>query len=188
MPGTDADPRRPRFRSAPPPSVRGQAAAMGVLLVVMGLLLAARAWWLRQPPAQTPVVIEVRGDIPQPGFYPLTPPARARDALRAAGVEGDGFVDAALEPGTRLVVEGGAWRAEPMAERLVFGLPIDVNTASVDALEAIPGVGPARAAAIVVDRTENGDFRSLDDLDRVRGIGPATVDALRPYATVGEGP
>ena len=45
--------------------------------------------------------------------------------------------------------------------------------------EQLPGVGPATAAAIVAERERNGPFASVDELDRVRGIGPAKLEALR---------
>jgi len=62
--------------------------------------------------------------------------------------------------------------------------PIDVNRADLDALQALPGIGPAIAERILVARREQ-PFTSVDDLVRVSGIGPATVERLRPYATVG---
>jgi len=52
---------------------------------------------------------------------------------------------------------------------------VNVNTAAPSALEALPGIGPAKAAAIIADREANGPFASCSDLQRVRGIGPATV-------------
>jgi len=63
---------------------------------------------------------------------------------------------------------------------------VDVNGASVEELQALPGVGPALAERIVVARREQM-FTSLDDLERVRGIGPATVERLRPFAVAGRG-
>lgn len=62
--------------------------------------------------------------------------------------------------------------------------PIDLNRATVLEFEALPGVGPATAAAIVGDRDQNGPFASIDDLDRVPGIGPAKLAALRDLVTV----
>jgi competence ComEA-like helix-hairpin-helix protein len=62
--------------------------------------------------------------------------------------------------------------------------PTNINTASAGELESLPGVGPALAARIVAARREQM-FSSLDDLTRVRGVGPATVERLRPFATVG---
>lgn len=55
---------------------------------------------------------------------------------------------------------------------------IDVNTASADALTALPGIGPTKAEAIVVDREKNGPYSSCQDLTRVTGIGSATVTAI----------
>lgn len=59
---------------------------------------------------------------------------------------------------------------------------ININTASVEELQLLPGIGPSRAAAIIADRQANGPFRSIDDLERVRGIGPGIVNGLREFA------
>lgn len=56
---------------------------------------------------------------------------------------------------------------------------VDVNTATADQLDALPGIGPSTAAAIVARRDEIGRFVGYDDLLSVPGIGPAKVDALR---------
>lgn len=58
---------------------------------------------------------------------------------------------------------------------------INVNTASVEELQALPGIGEARARAIVATRQERGGFESVDQLVEVRGIGPANLERLRPY-------
>jgi competence protein ComEA len=63
---------------------------------------------------------------------------------------------------------------------VLFGLGIDPNTADAAALEALPGVGPARAEAIVAGRAR-GDYRSLSDLGRVPGIGPVTLKRAAPW-------
>jgi competence protein ComEA len=61
--------------------------------------------------------------------------------------------------------------------------PIDVNRASAEELDVLPGVGPATAAAIVTERERNGPFLTVDDLERVPGIGPAKLEALRELVT-----
>jgi competence ComEA-like helix-hairpin-helix protein len=63
--------------------------------------------------------------------------------------------------------------------------PVDINTAGPDDLVRLPGIGPARAAAIVSLRSERGGFRSVEELLDVRGIGPVTLEGLRPLATAG---
>lgn len=67
---------------------------------------------------------------------------------------------------------------------LVFTLnawaAINVNTASEGELTSLPGIGPAKAAAIVQVRTQTGPFKSLSDLDAVPGIGPATLTNITP--------
>jgi competence ComEA-like helix-hairpin-helix protein len=57
---------------------------------------------------------------------------------------------------------------------------INVNTASEGELTSLPGIGPAKAAAIVQVRTQTGPFKSLSDLDAVPGIGPATLTNITP--------
>lgn len=59
--------------------------------------------------------------------------------------------------------------------------PVDVNAASEDELQRVPGVGPVTARAIAAGRP----FKSVDDLDRVKGIGPKTLEKLRPFVTAG---
>ncbi|PWV70939.1 ComEA family DNA-binding protein [Halomonas sp. A11-A] len=56
--------------------------------------------------------------------------------------------------------------------------PINVNTADAELLTELPGIGPAKAAAIIEEREANGPFESAEDLTRVSGIGPGTVANL----------
>ncbi|MCB9746463.1 MAG: ComEA family DNA-binding protein [Alphaproteobacteria bacterium] len=60
---------------------------------------------------------------------------------------------------------------------------MNINTASQSELETLPGVGPAKALAILGDRETNGAFGSCQDLTRVSGIGPATVANLSERCT-----
>jgi competence protein ComEA len=62
--------------------------------------------------------------------------------------------------------------------------PVDLNTATAEQLEALPGVGPATVEAILSYRKEKGRFRSVDELLEVRGIGEAKLAALRSKVTV----
>ncbi len=57
--------------------------------------------------------------------------------------------------------------------------PVDLNTATVEQLDALPGVGPVTAQRIVDYRAQNGPFTSVDDLDAIPGIGPARIENLR---------
>ncbi|MBK7907456.1 MAG: helix-hairpin-helix domain-containing protein [Gemmatimonadetes bacterium] len=66
--------------------------------------------------------------------------------------------------------------------------PIDVDLATVDELDRLPGIGPALAARIVEERARLGPFGSMDALDQVRGIGPALAERLRPHVTFSGSP
>ena len=62
--------------------------------------------------------------------------------------------------------------------------PVDLNTATVEQLDGLPGVGPVTAAAIVAWRSANGRFASIDQLAEVDGIGPVRLEKLRPLVRV----
>jgi competence protein ComEA len=59
---------------------------------------------------------------------------------------------------------------------------VHLNSATLDQLETLPGVGPSTAQKIIDYRTQNGPFTSVDDLDAVSGIGPAKLEEMRKYA------
>jgi competence protein ComEA len=63
---------------------------------------------------------------------------------------------------------------------------IDLNTATVEELELLPGLGPKKAAAIVAWRGEHGRFENVEGLLEVKGIGKVTLEHLLPYVWVGE--
>jgi competence protein ComEA len=73
----------------------------------------------------------------------------------------------------------GALAEEPAARGVV-----NLNTASVEELQLLPGVGEARARAIVEMRTKKGGFKSVDELVEVKGIGPEGLEKLRPHVTL----
>ena len=62
--------------------------------------------------------------------------------------------------------------------------PLDLNTATVDQLDTLPGIGPATARAIVEYREQHGPFRSIDDLRHVRGMWVSKLDAIRPLVRI----
>ncbi len=144
------------------------------------------------------IVVHVAGAVARPGIVTLPGAARVADAVSAAGgVAPDGDLDAVnlaapVIDGQRVYVPV---RGEIDPASVPSGVvvapgdpgvvgPIDLNTADVEQLDALPGVGPATAAAIVDDRGRNGPFASVDDLDRVPGIGPAKLEALRDLVRV----
>jgi competence protein ComEC len=75
-------------------------------------------------------------------------------------------------------------RLEAVSLRDNSGL-VNINTASVEEIAALPRIGPARAKAIVDHRTLNGPFKSTAELEQVKGVGPATVITIRNLVTVG---
>ena len=149
--------------------------------------------------ANLPVVVEVRGEVEAPGVYELSPGARLQDAIAAAGGltkeadlstvnlarrlrDGELVVILALPaPGSTPTVPtagaGDATSAEDPRAR------ININTATAEELEALPGVGEVIAARIIAYREQNGPFRSVDDLIHVQGISDRTIDEFRDLVT-----
>ena len=75
--------------------------------------------------------------------------------------------------------------AGPFAASAADGpAPLDVNVATAAQLEALPGIGEVKAAAILAVREDRGGFASLDELESVRGIGPSLAKRLRPLLKV----
>ncbi len=78
-------------------------------------------------------------------------------------------------------------QAEVSRSRSIVQFPIDVNKASYDELQLLPGIGPARAKAIIEYREKYGSFTSLSDLTKVSGIGEATVEKIANLVKIGGG-
>lgn len=146
-----------------------------------------------------PAIVHVAGAVTAPGVYRLDGGARVHAAIDAAGgptanADLDGLnLAAAIADGQRIYVPlageidpasvPSGTAPSPDAGVAPSG-PIDLNRASADLLETLPGIGPATAAAIVDDRDRNGPFASVDQLDRVSGIGPSKLAAIRDLVTV----
>lgn len=156
-------------------------------------------------PTPGQVRVYVSGAVAQPGVYRLAPDSLVQDAVNAAGgagaeadlvainlaqslVDGEqiyvpktGEVSSPVSGAKRSssLASGGDAPAEVSAEANTAA-PIDLNLATEAQLEALPGVGPKTAAAII----EGRPYGSVDDLLRVKGIGEATLAKLRPFIKV----
>jgi competence protein ComEA len=141
------------------------------------------------------LVVHVAGAVVRPGVLHLPAGARVIDAVAAAGgltPEADGTrlnLAAPVADGTRVYVPAVGEVLSAGADPIVADPgaspgPLDLNAADEAALDALPGIGPATAKAIVAHRAEIGRFTSIDQLLDVRGIGPAKLEELRPLVTV----
>lgn len=160
---------------------------MLVLLLLVTGVMVYRSIQMESDPESSPSPshVRVRGQVEAPGWVQ---PRRMdiHSAILAAGGSVEGVENAPISAGWTVEVgENKRIRLSPSAEMLVFGLPLPLNSVDASALEALPGIGPSKAARIVADRELNGDFRTVDELQRVRGIGPHTLDQLRPFLEAG---
>ena len=181
---------------------------------VCAICLAVTAWVLLQRPAAPPassyppfattlpplvtptapgIIVDVGGRVRRPGLVTLSPGARVADALEAAGgplrqrdvarvdlaaVVNDGELLLIGVPGAETGGQPGGYGTSDSSG------PVNLNTASVDELDQLPGIGPVLAERILAWRTDNGGFRAVEDLDQVSGIGPSLLADLTPLVTV----
>jgi competence protein ComEA len=164
------------------------------------------------PNPDQPVVVSVVGLVHKPGLVTLNPGARIADAVTAAGGALDGadliglnmarrvadgeqiIVGIAAPPGQPTAM-GSSISSEPGAAAPTDTPPttgsapapgglVDLNTATPEQLDTLPGIGPVTAAAIIAWRDANGRFTSVDQLGDVDGIGPARLEKLRDLVHV----
>lgn len=175
--------------------------------ILFGLFLAAIVWIvsrspsgesvvLRPAPTEKPVVVYITGAVPRPGVYALPKNARVQDAISAAG----GFLAEAeksqinlaalLEDGEKLdipYIEGASpvlATPGPTVVSVTTEL-VNINTASLEELDTLPGVGPTTAQRIIDYREQNGPFLSPEDIINVQGIGTGTYERMKDRITVG---
>ena len=142
------------------------------------------------------LVIAVAGKVRKPGLVRLPAGSRLADAVQAAGGALPGVDVALLNPARKVTdgelivvgvtpppVPGGA--AGPAAGGAAPAAgPLNLNTATLAQLDALPGVGPVLAQRILTHRDQHGGFRSVGDLRQVDGIGDARYEQLKDLVTV----
>ena len=197
-----AAPPPPLSRTTTPPAFDGSAST--------GPGTVTRTAGTPAPSTAAVLVVDVAGQVGKPGLVRLPAGSRVADALARAGGAGPaadlGVVNLArpLVDGERLyvprpgeapptvlgpVVGGGAGSAGaasgsgPVSSSSP-GAPVDLNSADLAALDALPGVGPVLAQRILDWRSQHGRFSTVDELGEVSGIGDKLLGTLRPLVAV----
>jgi competence protein ComEA len=200
------------FRSAlaaQAPALDPGRPGLRVLLAVGALALAVAAFFAwRSQPTPTPlppprpispstasatakVTVHVVGKIRKPGVYLLPSGARVADAVRAAGGAARGASTGSLNLARRLIdgeqivvgaPAGSAAPGSPVTDPAAAVL--DLNSATTDQLEQLPGVGEVLAARITEFRDRHGGFSSVEQLREVSGIGPRKYEEIKPKVRV----
>lgn len=151
-------------------------------------------------PTPQPATIYITGCVEKPGLYQLSPDSRVVDALELAGGDCQSSnlaginLAAKLSDGMQIDVpfEGNQSSTHPVInekssdnENLqIQEASININTASWEIIETLPGIGPEKAKQIVEYRQEVGFFLTIDDLLKVPGIGATILSQIEPYITL----
>jgi competence protein ComEA len=176
--------------------------ALAAVVALIALLVLAGRSFLRPSRASVPppirvaapvsprhsaIYVDVVGAVHRPGLYRVRDGARVADALaRAGGVTPKAQLElvnlaARVADGEQVVVprRGSATVVPAAGGSAVPHGPVHLNSATVEQLDELPGVGPVTAQKIVDYRQEHGGFKNVDELDAVPGIGPARLADLR---------
>jgi len=183
--------------------------AFGVLIGLLGagsVILASSQprgtpIQLRPPPTPAPMRVHVTGAVTQPGVYDLPVGSRVEDLISTSGGftadadPGSLNLAAQLQDGAQVVVPTQRSTAVSQSpdkpqtsdqQPSSSAFPININTATQEELEALPGIGPVTAGKIIDYRQNSGGFASIEEIQKVSGIGPATFEKLRDLITVGQ--
>ena len=174
------------------------------VLIFVSRAPAGQPILLQPAPTKVPVAVHVVGAVPRPGLYEFAEGARVQDAVDAAGgLLTSANVDAVnlaalLTDGEQLNIpykDGAAPTEDPNALSLPSSETetptgpenqdlININTASLEELDSLPGIGPTTAQRIIDYRDTNGPFTTIDEIMDVSGIGPSTFDEIKDLITV----
>lgn len=184
--------------------------ALAGLLFFVARAPAGEPIVLQPAPTKSPIAVHVIGAVPRPGLYEFAEGARVQDAIDAAGgllasanVESINLA-ALLEDGQQLNIpyKSGARPVETFTEEDELELPndneetilekdeivdtdlVNINTASLEELDSLPGIGPTVAERIIEYRDENGPFNAIEDIMNVPGVGPSTFEEIEDLITV----
>ena len=136
------------------------------------------------------VVVHVAGAVAAPGLYELPPDARVQDALVAAG---GGLPEAEVDSinlarrvrdGEKISVPGLSSDVAAAVATLAPGQKLDLNVATREELDQLPGIGEAYSRRIVDSRIVDGPYQAVDDLVTRRVIPAATLEDIRAFVTV----
>ena len=159
--------------------------AIAIFFLIAVIIITAFIAWTRYRPSQPIEILlppeqEISGNITingagtNPGIYQFS---------------GDDTIGSLLQSAGGVTADGKQDNLElNIPQTNVAGTPqkININSAEEWLLEALPGIGPTKAKAIIDYRQKNGFFRSIDELTKVQGISTALLEKIKPFITVAD--
>lgn len=183
--------------------------ALAGILFFVARAPAGEAIVLQAAPTKSPVAVHVIGAVPRPGLYEFAEGSRVQDAIDAAGglltsadaasinlaalLEDGQQLNIPYQTGQEVVSDDSApldlpndeeEPATPLDEDSIDTELVNINTATKDELDSLPGIGPTIAQRIIDYRNENGAFNTIEEIMNVSGIGSATFEEIQDLITV----
>ncbi|MBI3399107.1 MAG: helix-hairpin-helix domain-containing protein [Deltaproteobacteria bacterium] len=137
------------------------------------------------------IIIEVEDSSGISKVYTHPKDASLKDVMDKAGVKGYKHTDTAIESGSKITInkDGSADVGLMSGEKhLIFSIPLNINKATAQDFEALPGIGPKVAERIIETRERLGGFRTVEGLKKVRGMGGKKLDRLKNFIICKEMP
>lgn len=145
--------------------------------------------------AEENIVIDIKGAVKHPGVYEMHAGDRVSQAIEKAGGIGEKADETQvnlaelLQDGTVVYIPSEGEEEPPQAGRRCCTKTgkealVNINTATLEDLQNISGVGPSKAEAIIAYREENGRFQAIEDITKVSGIGEKSFEKIKSSITV----
>jgi competence protein ComEA len=181
---------------------------LAAILLIVTRLPGGQPVILEPAPTQAPVVVQIIGEVVKPGVYTLPDGSRVQDAVNAPGglLADSNSVNLAarLDDGKQINIppQNNPISASAPLVASATSAPftvvstltptavspaslVNINTATLQQLDALPSIGPVTAQSIVTYRQQHGPFQHIEDIMIVSGIGPVTFDKIQNLITVG---
>jgi competence protein ComEA len=170
-----------------------QGVVLLTLGILIGLLIGGIIWITASPPrgkpvtlgslpTEHPITVYISGEVLSPGVYKLPFGSRVQDLVVLAG----GFLPAADTAGINLAALLVDSSQIDIKLNSTASTSLEINTATADELETLPGIGPTAAKNIIEFRLKNGQFDFIEDIQKVAGIGPVTFEKIKTLITTGK--
>jgi len=176
---------------------------IAVLVIIIGIglcLIYSKPSQKQKTQNQDKIIVDIAGAVKKPGVYQFSSGARVMDAIKKAGgyqkkadldqIAQDINQAEIMEDEQKIIIpfkgnkSGQVSGSESSSGPTSVNGAVNINSATVEQLDSLPGIGPAYAERIIQHRQANNGFKTINQLQEVSGIGPKTLQKLSGLITI----